>query len=272
MSDDPESLERRFRDTGSLEDHARWIEARACARTLPAARVCLAADLGHVAARRALSRGQVRLSADPSHAAAHRALGGERVAGAGLLDLVRQGLSARWDETHREWADEDDLAWTPPGGGPPGTARDLAVRVALAAARAALPAWVPEDAADARPRDLIDAVAAWTRCPCPAHAVDPHRAGLRPEAWQGPRAMLVALERAGADRMIAQNAAGAAGLPPAARSALGAALAAALGVALPREGDECARLGVEAAALALRDPEAVERAVAVEVGPWLLAE
>lgn len=51
---DLRALERRYRESGAVDDHARWIAARARAGALSEHRVRLAAELGHEAAGRAL--------------------------------------------------------------------------------------------------------------------------------------------------------------------------------------------------------------------------
>src|SRR5687768_6131623 len=51
---DLRALERRFRESGGLEDHTRWLSARVRAGELSEHRVRLAAELGHAAAGRAL--------------------------------------------------------------------------------------------------------------------------------------------------------------------------------------------------------------------------
>lgn len=122
MADDVlRGLERRYRDTGALDDHAKWIAGRMRSGELDVHRVKLAADLGHPAAHVAIGQ--------PAAVTLEQAIE--------TLDGVC--LATRAPAAHAE------ASWILTGEPPPSSTPDeapleegvLEVRVALAAARAA---------------------------------------------------------------------------------------------------------------------------------------
>lgn len=150
MADDGlRALERRYRDTGAVDDHARWIAARVRVGELSEHRARLAADLGHDAARLAVSEpptstlveviksihtvcGAIR---EPvAHANAHWVMTGERPPPSSVEDglIVEDHLNAR---------------------------------IALAAAREGC-ALIPLEGAWRRGLDRLEA---WTHHPCDEH-------------------------------------------------------------------------------------------------------
>ncbi len=127
-----QALERRWRQTGAVDDEARWLQARLRAGDLARERLVFAADLGHAAAQVALDRpqdleeGPVELlrGGDPSQ----RGLGR-----AGRVGLVRVALAAI--EAHAELCERHV--------GP--------VHRAARAAHTAVRAWCAEEAGGRRP-------------------------------------------------------------------------------------------------------------------------
>ncbi len=97
-----QALERRWRQTGALEDEARWLQGRLRAGALGRERVVFAADLGHAAAQVALDRpvdleGPIELlrGGDPSP----RALG--RLGREGLVRVTLAAIEAHAELVER---------------------------------------------------------------------------------------------------------------------------------------------------------------------------
>lgn len=146
------ALERRFRESGSEDDHVRWLAARLRTCALSEARVRLAADLGHVAARRVLAvaavplesglreiEGACRAAAAPAaHADAHWVLTGEPAPVSALHD---QGMRA------------DEVG-----------ARALRALLPFALGLTATP--------DPRLERGLARLQEWLACPCTNHAAD----------------------------------------------------------------------------------------------------
>jgi hypothetical protein len=150
MADDVlRGLERRYRDMGAVDDHARWITARVRAGELSEHRARFASDLGHAAARLAMG--------GPSGKALEEVIATIH----GVCGAIREPVghaNAHWILTGEQpppAAIEDGLI----------VEDQLNARIALAAARAALIV-VP---VEGECRTGLDRLETWIRCPCDEH-------------------------------------------------------------------------------------------------------
>lgn len=153
MADDGlRALERRYRDTGAVDDHARWIAARVRVGELSEHRARLAADLGHAAARLAMG--------EPPAVA----LG----AVVGSLHGVCRATRAPAAHAEARWILTGEAAPTPTFTEAPLEVDEVNVRVAAAAARVAR-AGEPLEGEWLRCLERIDA---WIRQPAGPLDVD----------------------------------------------------------------------------------------------------
>lgn len=103
MTDDGlRALERRYRETGAVDDHARWLAARVRAGVLSESRAELAGELGHEAARLALGVGLAPLTGTTIKRLVHACDGADPAQVHGRIALAVSRLALPGELTARE--------------------------------------------------------------------------------------------------------------------------------------------------------------------------
>ncbi|MBL4846152.1 MAG: hypothetical protein JKY65_11545 [Planctomycetes bacterium] len=163
---DLRELERRWRETGSVEDEAAWLLERVRVGDLERGMLELAAYFGHRAARAVLQDDAPEM---PD-------LGGVKD-----RSEVRD-LQAQRDFAEAMGLDPSSDAWSCVGAGVDpdeirewcqafvGLGAEACVRAAWAAAESSLHTWQEENPTDPRPKRALLAAGGWILCPCSSHA------------------------------------------------------------------------------------------------------